>query len=133
MFTLKIENKKQMYVFFKSMNKSRHCVTNSFSLMKDAFFCQSHIFWWTHVHTSQLKCVLWPEINYQLTCDSHFLGITVNIHDFVRPFLFPCCCVLSVQMMGAWISTLSCGHVTCIYYNINTFHLHYFILTSERL
>jgi len=33
----------------------------------------------TDIHTSQLRCALWPEINYKHTRKIHFQGITDNI------------------------------------------------------
>ena len=56
---------------------------------------QSHIFWWTHgnlliyIHTSQLRCVLWSEIKYKHTCDTHLQGLKDYINEFLRPFFAP--------------------------------------------
>ena len=42
----------------------------------DTFFCQSHFFAGhkdvDHIHTSQLRCVLWTEMNNKHTCDTNF-------------------------------------------------------------
>ena len=43
----------------------------------------------THIHTRQLSCDLWPEINYKQTCNTHFQGITDNNFEFGRPYFAP--------------------------------------------
>ena len=47
-------------------------------LYRQMLFAGYTLFWWTHthmlthIHTSQLRCVLWHEINYKHKCDTHF-------------------------------------------------------------
>ena len=36
----------------------------------------------SHIHTHQLRCVLWPEITSKQMCDTHFQSIIDKIYDF---------------------------------------------------
>ena len=68
----------------------------------------------TLIHISQSRYVLWPEINYKQTFDTHFQGVTENIYNFEDFFLLiylPSSDIsthpqrsLLVQMMGGRVS-----------------------------
>jgi len=77
----------------------------------------------THIHTelTQVRSVLWPEINYKHICVTYFQGITDNIYNFWTPFLtspppfqwyiYPSKMAFPVQMTGGLhkvMATLLC-------------------------